>query len=204
MSSENITTRIRILQSTRTLLEKSKGGAVSMSDIARAAKISRQALYLHFPNRAELLVATTRYLDEIYDIDAKLLKSRSANSGLERLDAWVEVWGNYIPKIYSVAKALFAMKNTDKEAMIAWNERMQAVRFGCAAAVSMLVADEKLRDGLTKQEATDILWTLMSVHNWQQLRHECGWSQRRYIEAMKTISKQTLVDTGPSPSDFTE
>jgi AcrR family transcriptional regulator len=175
-----------------------------MSDIARAAKISRQALYLHFPNRAGLLVATTRYLDEVYDIDAKLLKSRSAKSGVERLDAWVDVWGNYIPKIYSVAKALFTMKDSDKEAMIAWNERMQAVRFGCAAAVSMLLTDGKLRDGLTEQEATDILWTLMSVHNWQQLRHECGWSQRPYIEAMKAITKQTLVNRGPSPSAFTE
>ncbi len=164
-----------------------------MSDIAKAAKISRQALYLHFPNRAELLVATTRYLDEIHDIDAKLLKSRSAKNGIERLDAWVGVWGNHIPKIYGVAKALLAMKTSDEEARIAWNERMQAVRFGCAAAVSMLLAEGKLRDGLTELEATDILWTLMSVHNWEQLRYECHWSQSRYIKAMKILTKQALV-----------
>lgn len=169
-----------------------------MSDIARAARISRQALYLHFPNRAELLVATTTYLDELNDIDAKLADSRGAKSGVERLDAWVEVWGNYIPKIYGVTKALLAMKDSDEEARLAWNGRMQAVRHGCAAAVAMLLADGTLREGLSETEATDILWTLLSVRNWEQLRHECNWSQARYIEVMKTIAKQALVRGGAS------
>lgn len=193
MSSKNITTRHRILQSTLSLLEEGGGGAVRMADIAKASKISRQALYLHFANRTELLVATTRYLDEIYDSDARLEKSRSMKSGVDRLGAWIEVWGDHIPRIYGVAKALLAMRDSDQEARIAWDDRMQAVRHGCAAVVSMLVADGMLKDGLTKAEATDLLWTLMSVQNWGMLRYECHWSQDRYIKAMKTLTKQALV-----------
>ena len=128
MSREKSETRNRILQSAWKLLEAGSGGDVRMSDIAKKAGISRQALYLHFPNRADLLVATTRYLDEVKDIDARLAASRSACTGAERVDAFIEAWGNYIPEIYGVAKALLVMKDSDQEAKLAWNDRMQAVR----------------------------------------------------------------------------
>lgn len=194
MSSTEISTRERILRSTWRLLEKGGGSAVRMSDIAKAAKVSRQAVYLHFPNRAELLSATTRFLDEIYDIDGRLHASRTAKSGPARLAAWIEAWGNYIPKIYGVAKALMAMKDTDEEALDAWNDRMQAMREGCAAAVAALKADGKLSKYLSEGEATDILWTLLSVRSWEQLRLECGWSQGRYVEHMKRIAARVLTN----------
>lgn len=193
MSSKNIPTRERILKSTLSLLEDGGGSAVRMSDIAKAAKISRQALYLHFPTRAELLVATTRYLDDVHGIEKTLVKSRTATSGLERLREWVEAWGNHIPVIYGVAKALLAMKDSDEEAAAAWADRMGAVRHGCAAAVAALAADGKLTDALSQTEATDLLWTLQSVRNWEQLRHECGWSQERYIQTLQVLAMQALV-----------
>lgn len=196
MSSENPTTRERILQSALRLLEEEGGNAVRMSDIAKAAKISRQALYLHFPNRAELLVATTHYVDELHDIESQLVASRTASSGRERLDAWVEVWGNHIPVIYGVGKALMAMKDTDPEAALAWDERMQAVRHGAAAAVAALATDGDLANGLSQQDATDLLWTLQSVRNWEQLRLECGWSQERYIAGMKRMANDVLLRPG--------
>lgn len=193
MSSEKISTRTRILKSTWALLEDGGGSAVRMSDIAKAAKISRQALYLHFRNRTELLVATTRYLDKVHDIDSKLVQSRTARTGKERLTAWVEVWGNYIPTIYGIAKALMAMQETDKEAKAAWNDRMQAVRHGCAAAVAAIDTDGNLNKDLTVDEATDVLWTLQSVRTWEHLRVECGWSQERYIGLMQYLAARTLL-----------
>ncbi|EEA94119.1 TetR/AcrR family transcriptional regulator [Pseudovibrio sp. JE062] len=193
MSSQNIPTRDRILKSTWQLLEAGNGNAVRMSDIAKAAKISRQALYLHFPNRADLLTATTRYLDEVHDIDAKLAKSRSAASGTERLEAWVETWGNYIPTIFGVAKALMAMQETDEEAAAAWEDRILAIRDGCEKAVQALKADGKLTDKMSEEEATDLLLTLLSVRNWEQLRITCNWTQDRYIDMMQQLTAQALV-----------
>jgi AcrR family transcriptional regulator len=193
MSSEKNSTRIRILKSAWKLLEDGGGGSVRMSDIAKSAKISRQALYLHFPNRADLLVATTAYLDEVYDIENKLVASRTAENGLDRLNAWIEVWGNYIPKIYGIAKALLAMKDSDEEAMTAWNDRMYAVRHGCDAAVEAIYQDGKLNKTLNRDEATDLLWTQLSVRTWEHFRFECGWSQERYIRLMKVMAESILV-----------
>ena len=72
MSSEKNPTRTRILKAAWELLESNPGVAARMSDIAKKAGVSRQALYLHFPNRTELFVATTKYMDEVYRVQEKL------------------------------------------------------------------------------------------------------------------------------------
>ena len=193
MSRKGDDTRIRILNSTWQLLETPGGSAVRMSDIARTAGISRQALYLHFPNRADLLVATTRHIDEINDIDARLAASRAARGGVERLEAYIAAWGGYIPQIHGVAAALMSMQDHDPEARIAWAGRETAMREGCAAAVTALERDGKLTPDLSATAATDLLWTLLSVRNWDRLVQDCGWSQAAYIREMQRLARAALV-----------
>ena len=163
MSSKQIDTRTRILKATVQMLEQQHGRGVRMSDIAKAAGISRQAIYLHFPSRAELLVSATRYLDEILDIDRRLAPSRAAKTGIERLALYIECWGNYIPEIYGVSKALLLTQDTDEAAATAWQGRMLAMRDGCRAAIEALQSDGTLVPGWTVEKATDVLWTMLLV-----------------------------------------
>ncbi len=193
MSSENIETKTRILAATVRMLEEYGGRGVRMSDIAKESGISRQAVYLHFASRTELLVATTQYLDEKLDIDRRLAASRAAKSGLKRLDLYIEYWGNYIPEIYGVAKALLLAQGTDEAAAAAWGDRMAAMRDGCRAAIDALHAEKNLAPGWTRREATDALWTMLLVPNWEALTIDCGWSTKRYVRWMKNQAKRTLV-----------
>lgn len=193
MSSETSETRDRILDAAWTLLEERAGSGVRMSDIAKQAGISRQAVYLHFPTRAELLVAVTRHIDRVKDTDKRLEASRNAAGGIERLDAFIDAWGNYIPEIHGVARALIAMKDTDEAAAAAWDDRMQAVRHGCEAAVKALDKDGLLRPESSLRQSTDILWTLLSVANWEQLTGACGWTQVQYIEEIKSLARAGLL-----------
>ena len=167
---------------------------VRMSDIAKAVGISRQALYLHYPNRAELLIATTRHLDSVKNVDARLEPSRTARSGIERLGAFIKAWGSYIPEIHGMAVALREMRASDKEAADAWDDRMQAMREGCAAAVKAISEDGKLNSGLSEKVATDLLWTLLSVENWERLVRDCGWSQSAYEETMQKLAEAALLE----------
>ncbi len=196
MSNGKSETRSRILDATVALLESRAGIDVRMSDIAKAAGISRQALYLHFVTRAELLIETTHHLDRIHNREERLHRSRTANTGGERLEAFIEAWGGYIPDIYSVAKALIAMRYTDEAAAEAWNKRMQDMREGCEAAVLALKNDNKLRPGRSVQEATDLLWTILSVRNWEQLVGECGWTQEQYVHSVKQVCRQLFIADG--------
>jgi len=193
MSSNNPNTRNRILKAALNLLEASQGQGVRMTDIAKRAGITRQALYLHFGTRAELLNATTHYLDEIMGSEERLVPSRTAQSGIERLDAFIEAWGAYIPEIYGIAKALLAMKDTDEAAAEAWDQRMQDMREGCEAAIKALHGDNMLSADHSPKQATDILWTMLSVRNWEQLTIECGWPQKKYVKTLKLLARQVFV-----------
>lgn len=193
MSSKNRDTRANILRATRMLLEKGQGREVRMSDIAREAGVSRQAVYMHFPTRTDLLVATTLYLDEIKNVDERLAASRSSRTGMERIDAFIEAWGNYIPEIYGVAKALMIMSDTDEAAKNAWDGRLQAVREGCHAAIVALEHDGMLKPDYTADEATDMLSALLSVRTWEHLTFGCGWSQEVYLEKIRLTVKNALL-----------
>lgn len=186
-------TRDRILEAAWKQLEINQGTGVRMGDIARQAGISRQALYLHFSKRAELLIATTRYIDEVKGVDARLAASRGAATGVERLDAYIEAWGNYIPEIYAVARALLAMRETDAAAAAAWTDRMQAMRHGCEAAIVALQRDHMLSADHSLEDAIDILWALLSVRTWEELTIDCGWPQRKYVATTKAIATRLLV-----------
>ena len=194
MSSEITETRTRILEATVRMLEEHGGRGVRMGDIAKAAGISRQAVYLHFASRAELLVAATRYLDDVLDVDRRLAPSRAATSGVERLALYIECWGQYIPEIYGVAKALLLAQDTDDAAAVAWKDRMLAMRDGCRAAIDALQTDGTLASAWTPERATDTLWTMLLVPNWEHLTAECGWSTQEYVRWMKTVAKRTFVE----------
>lgn len=164
-----------------------------MSDIAKAVGISRQAIYLHFATRTELMVATTHYVDNVRGLKARLTRYDAAGDGVETLEAFIEFWGNYIPEIYALAKALLAVRETDEAAAAAWNDRMAAVRSGCRRAVDALERDGVLASEWTNEKAIDFFSMMMSVHNWEQLTKTCGWTTDEYIRRMQKILKETLV-----------
>lgn len=196
MSSDPSETKTRILSAALSLLE---GGDVSirMADVARAAGISRQALYLHYPNRADLLIATAKYIEDVEGMDARLAPSRAATSGLVRLDAYIEAWAGWLPVIHGTAAALLAMLPTDEAAAAAWSDRMRAHREGCEAAVKALAKDRILTPDYSVRQATDVLWTLLSMHNWETLTQKCGWSHKRYVTATKDMARILLTHGAP-------
>jgi len=98
-----------------------------------------------------------------------------------------------VPVVHPVAQALLAMKDSDVAANTAWKNRMQAMREGCEAAVLALLRDGYLSKELSVKEATDILWTLLSVRNWELLTVDCGWTQEQYIEKTTLMARRLLL-----------
>jgi len=193
MSTQEQGTRTRILAATWALMEKQRGSGVRMQDVAQAAGVSRQAVYLHFGSRTELLIATTHYGDELNGIDARLTKWEAATGGVDKLREFIEFWGNYIPCIYGIAQALLVQKATDEAAEAAWEDRMRAVRNGCRLTVEAIERDGKLPPAWSTETAIDVLWSLLSITTWQNLTVDCGWSIGEYVERMQTVASRTLV-----------
>lgn len=184
-------TRNRILKAALECLEGADGKLVRISDVANAAGLTRQTLHLYFRTRADLLIAVTHYLDELKSSEARLAKSRAASNGIDRLEAYVDAWGNYIPEIYDVARALLLINDPDADE--AWQTRMQDMWEGCEAAIQALDADGVLNPVYCVQEASDLLWTLLSIRNWEHLRRDRGWSQQTYLDHIQIVTKSLFV-----------
>ena len=193
-SNGEIDTKTRILEATWQLMEQRHGQGVSMSDIAQAAGISRQAVYLHFPSRTELMIATSNYVDEVKGLNERLNQFKAATTGIELLEACVDVWGNYIPEIYGLAKAMLMTRETDEATAAAWDGNMSCLRDVCRETIEALEREGILAPEWSRKEAIEMFWTMISINNWEQLTIECGWSTTQYIGWMKTLLKRTFVD----------
>ena len=193
MSSGDPETRNRILTATWRLMEKQKGRDVRVEDIAREAKVSRQAVYLHFKTRAELLVATVRHVDETLGLKDRLQPLYTASGGAELLDAYIEFWGNYLPEIYGLARALLAVRETDDAADAAWEDRMAALRDGGRPIIDCLIREDLLAAEWDAGRATDALWALLSVDVWESLIVDRGWTNEKYVETMKIVVRRTFL-----------
>ena len=177
-------------------MEERSGQGVRMRDVAGAAGVSRQAVYDHFGSRADLMVATVRYGDEVLGLDERLGRYRALSSGVERLGAFVEFWGNYVPEIHGIARALMAARETDEAVAAAWDDRMGVVYEACRDIVERLHRDGTLARGWSLDEAADVLWTMLSIHNWESLVLERGWPVEQYVGRMQELTRRAFVRDG--------
>jgi AcrR family transcriptional regulator len=190
-------TREKILKETWSLMEKTRGKGVRLEDIARAADVSRQAIYLHFGSRAGLLIETARYLDETLGLPDRTAAVWNAATAEEALDAMVSFWANYIPDIYGLAKALMTVRESDPDAASAWNDRMAAVYEKCLVVAQRLRDEGTLTGGWSAEEAADYMWSLLAISNWEHFTLERGWSQAQYIERFQQTFRRVLVGKSP-------
>lgn len=193
MSSKKDETQRKILEATWILLESGDYQSVHMAHIAKKAGVSRQAVYLHFKTRAELLNATTRYIDTVKNADLRFEPTREAMEGIDRLEKFISAWVDYIPEIYGVARALIAMKDTDEAARDAWDDRMNSLKNGCGKTIEALRKDGELTENLSVSKATEALWSLISIHSWELLVVSCNWSQEQYKDYLISSAKKILV-----------
>ena len=77
----------------------------SVDDVARAAGISRQGLYLHFATRGQLFLGLFDHVNEVLDLDAALRPIREAVDALAALDGWAVLVATYHSRTISLIRA---------------------------------------------------------------------------------------------------
>ena len=173
-------TRTAILQSARTLLEEHGYHGVGLAEVARAAGLSRQSVYLHFGSKRGLLLALVDWVDQVEGLEELLASARSAPSAIAALDAMVHLTAMYTPRIYKLAAVLEVARRTERDFDAAWQDRMAHRRRNMGAVVKWLADAGDLAEGTTVRSGTDIVWTMLSVHVFEDLVVDRGWSTERY------------------------
>jgi AcrR family transcriptional regulator len=164
-----------------------------MAQIATAARISRQAVYLHFADRASLMVAVARHLDERLGLAADIQRLIEAPTGVAMLEAAVAMQARRNASVWAVARALDAVRRTDAAAERAWQDRLRSRLAAARVIVERLQADGDLRSGLDPSAAADLLWTITSLRMWEDLVLARGWPAKVYQERITRLLLGSLT-----------
>ena len=195
-SDQKPTTRDRILQATLDFVEAHPGREVSMGAVAKAAGLSRQAVYLTFADKADLFIALVRYVDDRRGLPAEIAKVTGAPTGLAALDEMVSLQARMNPALYPAVIALEALRRTDPAVGQGWRDRLDNRLRGCAAIAERLQTEGRLKDGLGLAEAADLIWTLTSLRQWEDLVVLRGWSAAQYEAAVAALLRAAVTFPG--------
>jgi AcrR family transcriptional regulator len=187
--------KTRILDAALSLITKRGGADVTMAEIAKAARLSRQAVYLHFSDRADLLVALVRYVDEKRGLAKEIRTIADAPSGIAALRAMASLQARMNPGVWAAARAVDAVRRTDPAAERSWQDRLQNRLDGCRRIVRRLQDEGSLRLGLDPATAADLLWTITSLRTWEDLVLQRGWSARKYEDRIHQLLLESLTNT---------
>ena len=194
VSSQN--SAARILDAALALITRKGDADVTMAQIARAARVSRQAVYLHFADRAALMVAVARHLDERLGLPGDIQQVIAAPTGAAMLEASVAMQARRNSSVWAVAGALDAVRRTDAAAERAWQDRLRARLEGSRAVVARLRAEGSLRPGLDPSIAADLLWTITSLRMWEDLVLARGWPAEQYQQRITGLLLELLTAQG--------
>ena len=162
-----------------------RGAEVSLAEIAKAAGITRQSIYLHFGSRGGLLFELVRRTDERERIFERFEAAMKTPEPAERLDRCLGVWFDFVSKIQPVALDLIRLRSRDEDAARAWNDRMRDLRRVLRQLVRGLQEDGALAGFWTVPRATDYLWAGCSVQAWALLVQDRGWSEAAASKALR-------------------
>jgi AcrR family transcriptional regulator len=174
-------------------MDQHGGQGVRLEDVAAAAGVSRQAVYLHFGSRAGLLIAAVRASDAALDIEGRTRPIREAPDGATAIDELIRFWSGHVPEIYGPAKALMAGRADDEAVAAAWDDRMAAVREICLRAAERIEQDQALASNWTVETAADFLSVLLSIETWEHLRLGRGWSDEQFTARLQEAAKRALI-----------
>lgn len=177
----------------RRLLEERGFHGVGLEEVARAARVSRQAVYLHFHSKTGLLLSM---VDHVFETEAPkqvVARWRRSSTGIEALDAAIAFHAAYEPRVYQFARVLHAARSDEPAAAAAWINRMKARRANYRKVAELLSRDGALLDKWSVKEAADLLWALTSLHMFEYLVIESHWPIQRYKRHLRSMLHTLLV-----------
>ena len=194
MSNRSESTKKKILEAARRLLIQRGFHGVAMAEIARDASVSRQAVYLHFRSKPELLVAMAEYGDREAGVPEILSRLSQATTPAEIVNAGVAAYAEIQPRIHDIATVVYAARQSDPAAEAAWQNRMAARRTGIKHDMERLQREGALAEGWTADAAADLVWSLLSLHTYEYLVVERGWPIDQFVERLQEILRRALLN----------
>jgi len=174
-------TRVQILEAARAIFEELGYYGAGLEAVAKKAGVSRQAIYLHFPSKAELLTALHLH---IFDTDVVPALRRhpitDGMSGLDVLDATIAADVEVVDKVWRIHESLTVARRQHPEVDQTLVPREEEHYEGLLDVGRRLERDGALPPAMPVGLFTDMLWGLLNLGTFRNLVVERGWSLEQY------------------------
>ena len=161
-------TKGRILAAARASLQRGPLGALKVEEVARDAGVSRSTVYLLYGSRAGLIDSLAREVAQESGFD-RLVTAFALPDAREALMSAQRMSIEMYAKMPDVSRALYVLRTVDPDAVKAVDGLESGRRWGQADLARRLSEQGYLRDGMSVEEATDILTVLSSFTTFDEL-----------------------------------
>ena len=184
-------TRRRIIEVTRELLARAPLENVSLPQIAERAEVARSTVYTIFGSREGLMVAVAEDLLDRGGF-ARIGQALAGPDVVRAFELSMDVAMDLYSQEDAVGQALLSLAAVDRDASSAAARLNQGRRQGMRRLAERMHAQGVLRDDVTVEEASDILWIITSFETFAQLYRGRSLTPQQVGERLLAITRRTL------------
>ncbi|HEU5155723.1 MAG TPA: helix-turn-helix domain-containing protein [Streptosporangiaceae bacterium] len=193
-------TRATLLAAAHAILKEEGFEALTMTAVAARAGVTRRAVYMHFPTRAELVGALFDHVSAVEGLAESVAEVWAAPDAAAALDAWAAHLARYHTRLIPVDRAVQRVWRLDPDAA-AHRERVVAEKLStCRRLADRLNGEGRLAAGWTAESAADMLFALISSDMIEALVVDRRWSRRRLADHLALLFRSTFVAGDGTPA----
>ena len=184
-------TRRRILGTVAQRLRDAPAEPLSLDEVAKLARVARSTIYLIFGSRAGLFEAFTEDLlarTGLTDLTKAVAHEDARRHMRDGIAAACSMYAQDLP----VYRVLFSMNHLDPASVGGAVQRETKRAGGMSYLAQRLAEDSALRDGVTVNQAVDVLWVLCSFETFDALYTSRGKSLDDAIEVIAWTAEHAL------------
>jgi len=186
-------TRRRIIDAVVERLRVAPTEPVAVETIAATAGVARSTVYAVFGSRAGLFDAVGAQLHERAGY-ARLVEASHQDDARTALRDGLRAASTMLAADRDIWRALRAMAQLDHEAVGGSVQRWEDERAaGMRRIAHQLHAQDRLRPGVSAEEATDVLWVITSFESFDLLYTGRGLPLETVIERLTETAERALM-----------
>ena len=180
-------TRLRILDAALDLSVR-LGPSMRLSDVARAAGVSHQGLYLHFKGRDALLLALLEHMVTSFGLRELSDAVVGAPDGRMAVRRIVEFMYQLDSRLSEIGWLLEEAQHLDEAFGDDWRNRTRGLQgFIHDHVTGRLAADGLLRNPWVADDAADLILGLTDLGTWRTYVRDLGWSESDYTSKVTAM-----------------
>jgi len=178
-------TREKVVEAARALLLHEDFQDLSMEAVAERAEVGRSTVYQQFENKQRLLRAVEISVSERAGVE-RLLEVLQQPDALGSLRAAFEVGGAVWAREQAMFRKLFGLAHVDADLRVLMADKDKRREGLVQHLVDKLAAQKRLRRGVSRERAFQVLWLLTSFQTFDAMSH---------VTASPEAAARVLLDT---------